>query len=108
MSITTIVTAYQVCAIPEDESGNYLHFAIRVERTHHTGQWAVRLRSACLSVEGEWDYEPLPSSREDDWLERHRFNLKTALRLAEEHAPRVTVNGITVADVLARNERRSR
>lgn len=102
MNVETIVTAYQVCAVPEDEAGNYLSFVIKVDRTHHTGLWAVRLRSRCLSVDGTWDYEPLPSSREDDWLDRHRFDLDTALRLAAERAPHVTVNGIAVADVLAR------
>jgi hypothetical protein len=102
-TIEPIVTAYQVCAVPEDEAGNYLSYAITVERTHHTGRWAVRLRSSCLSVDGDWDYEPLPSSREDEWLDRHRFDLETALRLAVEAAPHITVNGCTVAGIIAWN-----
>lgn len=102
-AIEPVATAYQVCAVPEDEYGNYLSFAISVERTHHSGSWAVRLRSCCLSAEGEWEYEPQPSSREDGWLATHRFDLQTALRRAVEAAPHVQVNGVTVADVLARS-----
>lgn len=43
-------------------------------------------------------------SREDDWLAAHRFDLDTALKLAREAAPHVTVNGRTVADALTRAE----
>ena len=28
----------------------------------------------CLSKQGEWDYEPLPSSRDDEYYENHRWN----------------------------------
>jgi hypothetical protein len=98
MVIEPIVSAYEVCAVPPDEYGNYTSWVIKVERTHHTGTWAVRLRSRCLGADGEWDYEPLPSSREDEWLATHRFDLETALRLAVELAPTITVNGYTVTD----------
>jgi hypothetical protein len=100
-----IITAYEVCAVPPDKYGNYTLFAIAVERTHHSGTWAVRRMGRCLGSEGEWDYEPLPSSREDDWLATHRFDLETALRLAVQVAPTITVNGHTVADAIALGER---
>ena len=35
--------------------------------------WAVRFMGEVLSKQGEWEYEPLPSSRDDAFLERCRF-----------------------------------
>lgn len=36
--------------------------------------WAVRNRfSECLNHQGEWEHEPLPSSRDDAFLARCRF-----------------------------------
>lgn len=36
--------------------------------------WAVRdWYRNCLSKSGEWDDEPFPSSRTDDWIAQHRF-----------------------------------
>jgi hypothetical protein len=101
--IKPIVTAYQVCAVPEDEAGNYLSFVITVERAHHTGTWAIRRMHRCLSVDGTWDWESLPSGRTDEWLAEHRFDLDTALRLAVEAAPNIKVNGFTVADMEERD-----
>lgn len=99
--VTVMATEYTVNAIPEgvDECNRSL-FEIKVE-WRGKGRWAVTHRSACLSADGEWDWEPMPSSREDDWLATHRFDLDTALRLAKEEAPKVTVNGWTVARVIA-------
>ena len=95
-------TRYQVTCIPE--SVNPLEsdlFAITVEYRGH-GLWAVLKRRECLSKSDEWDYEPLPSSREDDWLAEHRFDLDTALERAKHHAPLVKINGHTVESVLAK------
>ncbi len=47
-----------------------------------------------------------PSERDDDWLDAHRFDLDTALMLAKEAAPKVTVNGFTVADALRMAQQR--
>lgn len=42
-----------------------------------TGQrpeaWAIRNDPLCLSVNGTWDYEPMPSNRTREWLDDHRF-----------------------------------
>lgn len=41
--------------------------------------WAVRRgdmwlsSQECLSIDGEWVYEPMPSSRTQAWLDKHRF-----------------------------------
>lgn len=59
--------------------------------------YAVLHRGFCLAADGTWDYEPRPSSREDDWLATHRFDYDTASQLAREHAPKVIVNGRTAA-----------
>jgi len=73
------------------------------------GLWAV-LRggtgsTVCLSAAGKWEFEPSPSNRDDKWLAAHRFPLEEALQLAREHAPKVTVNGMTAVQVLALDQR---
>jgi len=71
-------------------------------------KWAVMTgMRRCLGTDGKWDWEPSPSNREDDWLATHRFDLETALRLAAEHAPKVTINGLTALDILAKHETRA-
>ena len=37
-------------------------------------KWAVRRNGNCLGKGGEWEYEPMPSSRDDEFLERCRFS----------------------------------
>lgn len=101
---TVRVTRYDVSCVPPDHIDS-IHFTARVEYRGHD-LWAVLDGPYCLGTDGEWDYEPSPSNREDDWLETHRFDLDTALKLAKEAAPKMTVNGYTVADVLARRARR--
>jgi hypothetical protein len=49
-----------------------------------------------------WDEEPLPSSRTDKWLAKHRFPLEEALRLARQVAPTVTWNGQSAAQIAQR------
>lgn len=49
--------------------------------------WAVLYRSNRLSRRGEWDYEPFPSSRTDEWISAHSWPtfseaLDAALRAA--------------------------
>jgi hypothetical protein len=98
-----VITEHTICALPEDHR-DYRHFAIKVVY-RGDNLWAVTNSGNCLDVDGEWDYEPSPSSRDDGWLATHRFDEQTALRLAEEHAPLMTCNGLTVADVLERGQR---
>ena len=35
--------------------------------------WAIRAGSSCMSTTGEWDIEPMPSDRTDEWLTNHRW-----------------------------------
>ena len=69
------------------------------------GKWGVFHLGECLGSDGEWDWESNPSSRTDEWLETHRFDCGTALDLAREWAPKVTVNGHVAAEVAARRGR---
>lgn len=95
-------TRYEVSVLPEGDVNHHI-YAITVE-DRGADRWAVCWMGECLSADGTWSYEPRPSSREDDWLDAHRFTLATALHLAEQAAPSVRVNGITAAQALARAE----
>ncbi|MDX3637798.1 hypothetical protein PV728_48020 [Streptomyces europaeiscabiei] len=97
-------TAYSVNCLPEDGIDSHV-FEITVEY-RGKDRWAVKRHSQCLSSEGVWEWEMRPSEREDDWLDTHRFDLDTALKLAKEQAPLVTVNGFTVTDALRMAEQR--
>lgn len=99
-----MATQYTVSAIPEGHDARP-EFEIQVNY-RGGGLWGARRWTRCLDSEGRWDYELSPSESEDEWLARHRFDLDTALRLAKEAAPHLTVNGHTVRDVLAEAGRR--
>jgi hypothetical protein len=94
-------TQYEVSLLPESYIDAHC-WAVTVEY-RGKGKWAILHGRFCLGVDGEWDWEPSPSNREDDWVAAHRFDLQAALDLAREHAPKVTVNGLTPAEVFARH-----
>lgn len=96
---TRRVTRYEVSCIPPDHIDADL-FTIRVE-WRGRDRWAVLKRGYCLGTDGEWDYEPTSSERDEEWLAAHRFDEETALRLADEVAPHMRVRNYTVADALA-------
>lgn len=97
---TERVTRYEVSCLPPDHI-DAPHFTITVE-WRGGDLWAVCRFRECLGTDGEWDYEPSPSNRTDEWKNNHRFDLASALALAQAAAPKMTVNGYTVADVLRR------
>lgn len=37
-------------------------------------RWTVRRHGYCLNREAEWEYEPMPSSRDDEFFGRCRFD----------------------------------
>lgn len=50
---------------------------IRIERVRQmngAALWAVRFRGDVLNKSGEWEWEPMPSGRDDDFLARARFD----------------------------------
>ncbi|WFE45319.1 hypothetical protein [Verrucosispora sp. WMMD1129] len=102
MEITTRVTEYTVCALPEDHIDADI-FAITVAYRGH-GLWAVLRGKRCLDAGGTWWWEPIPSERTDEWKAANRFDEETALRLAREAAPTVVVNGWTAESVLAQSK----
>lgn len=94
--VTVWPTKYTVTVMPDDEIAG-IHFDLAVEY-RGDGRWSVCWLSSCLSRDGEWDYEPQPSSRTDEWLDAHRFSKEEAIRRAKEVAPHVIVNGVKAAD----------
>ncbi|PXX41135.1 MULTISPECIES: hypothetical protein [Burkholderia] len=47
---------------------------IRTAQRSGPDKWKVIEGSHCLNKSGEWEYEPLPSSRTDEFLARCRFD----------------------------------
>lgn len=93
------LTEVTVSAVPE---GNVNHALFSVKVSWRGGEtYAVERHRECLGADGEWDYEPLPSGRTDEWIATHRFGYDEALRLAHEACQHITVNFHSVADVLA-------
>lgn len=67
------------------------HEWITVELTCFAGEgphrpagdtWAVRQRGYCLDVDGDWVYEPIPSSRDEGFLARTRWPRDEAIARA--------------------------
>lgn len=93
--IAAHATRYSFCWHPE------LGHQIDVEYTgvRHDDRWAIRRAGRrCLSRAGEWDHEPIPSERDGDWLDGHRFTRDEAIliglrleTLAGVNAPWVNV-----------------
>jgi hypothetical protein len=47
---------------------------IRTDQRTGPAKWKVFKDGYCLSKFGGWEYEPMPSSRTDDFIERCRFD----------------------------------
>ena len=48
---------------------------VRMNSPFYDGEkWAVRWHGRCLTKTAEWEYEPLPSSRDDAFYARCRFD----------------------------------
>jgi hypothetical protein len=94
--------------LPEETSLDATYWDITVEWRGGT-TWAVLSGSGhtCLGRGGEWDYEPQPSSRTDEWIATHRFSEDEALALAKSVIGTVRVNGKTAQEHLAWVEARN-
>ena len=107
------VTRYEVSCVPEDHDDADL-FTVTVQYRGN-GRWAVqRGEHRFLGADGTWsttfgwNREPVTDEEiaafeagYQAWLDAHRFDEETARRLAREAAPKLTIRGYTVADVLA-------
>lgn len=104
---TVLATEYTVNCLPHDDINASL-FQIRVQYRGDGRYAVIRGGDMCLGADGTWDHGVKEYDRGDDWLNAHRFDLDTALRLAKEQAALVTVNGHTVTDALTGRERKTR
>jgi hypothetical protein len=104
--VRMMVTEYTVTALPDDADGSAHAWRVTVEYRGR-GKWAVKALGQCYDRDGNGEDEGLPSGRTDEFLERFRFDdVGEALVLAAEIAPKLKINGLTAADVLARNAAR--
>ncbi|MEV5451646.1 hypothetical protein [Streptomyces sp. NPDC052535] len=103
---TVTAVEYTINCLPDDDLDSHL-FEVRVQY-RGAGRYAViRGGDMCLGADGTWDHGAKEYDRGDDWLNAHRFDLDTALSLAKEQAPLVTVNGHTVTDALRLRQKRA-
>ncbi len=97
---TVRVTRYEVSCLPQDNINADL-FTLTVEE-RSPGRWAVLRSGFCYDVDGNREYESIPSGRADEFKARFRFDLDVALAIAKKIAPMIKVNRYTVADALGR------
>ena len=65
------------------EGGSAFDYSALTVEARGDDRWAVKRDGCeCLSVSGKWDYEPLPSSRTDEWMAAHRFDYEEAVARA--------------------------
>jgi hypothetical protein len=101
---TVLPTRYAVSCLPEGHDDRWT-FTIQI-RYRGRGRYAIEHGIRQYGTDGTWSYEPdwaedgSDEKAEDAWLDAHRFDHDTALRLAKELAPRLTYRGRTVADAL--------
>ena len=102
---TVRATEFSINCLPDDDLDSHL-FEVRVQYRGDGRYAVIRGGDMCLGADGTWDHGVKEYDRGDDWLNAHRFDLDTALRLAKEQAPLITVNGHTVNDALAMRRKR--
>ncbi len=94
------VTEYRVSAAPLDHDDGW-RFALVVRWSRALGgTWMVTAGAepaSYIGADGQWCWDVLPEDPPDRWRDAYRFDLATALRVAREAAPKVTVNGRTWA-----------
>lgn len=104
-TLNVILTELRVSLLPTDDIDFHTWSVAVAWRSDD--KYAVTHIGYVFNSDGEWEYEPQPSSRDDEFLARTRFDYWTAYRLACEQAPLVRINGMTAADVLAKKVGRS-
>lgn len=88
---------YTVTCVPPDTAPDAHVWALYVEE-RRDGTWVVTNGHEWLDADGFWH---IACSSQ---VEACSHDLDTALRLAQEHAPLVRVNGMTAADAIARSK----
>jgi len=65
-----VIDAY---AIPVEDYRTEIKIQ-RMRQIEGPALWKVARNGDCLNKSGEWEYEPMPSSRDDEFLARCRFD----------------------------------
>lgn len=63
------------------ESYRYCATEITVQKRSAT-QWCVSNGASVWSKDGQWEYEPLPSNRDEEFFQRTRYSLDEAFMAA--------------------------
>lgn len=109
-TIREVPTGIMVTIWPEDAEespdtalDSYMWCVSVVYRGH--GMWAIvrgdHNSGTCLSRDDVWHIEPRPSERNDSWLKAHRYTKDEAMAKAREWAPKIRIQGITAAELVA-------
>ncbi len=64
-------TQWTLCPVPVGE-----HQPVHIDRVRKrdgTDWYAIRQGGVCMDTVGDWEFEPLPSNRTEEWLQRFRF-----------------------------------
>ena len=63
-----------------------LDATIHIDQVATEGKYAIRLGGSRMNRDGEWEYEPMPSHRTDEFLARCTFDsLKDAVEAYHKH-----------------------
>lgn len=97
-----VATRYMFSRLPEAHA-EYRHWRITAEYETDSGGWSVRHMDRALFTTGEWlpDRHVPTGIGDDDWWSTCRYPRDRALELACAAVDTVTVNGRTVANMLA-------
>lgn len=60
--------------LKEDKEQAIITTLERAFKRDSNDKWAIRALGHCLNKYGFWEFEVLPSNRDDDFLERCRWN----------------------------------
>lgn len=91
-------TQYLVSCFPLDDEDSTT-WSVKVE-LRGKDRWAVLHMGYCYDIDANAEYEPLSSSRTDEFLAKFRFDLNTALDVARKVAPKLIINDLRAEDVV--------
>jgi hypothetical protein len=70
----------------EDDSGHNI-IVLDLTSWGEKTSWAIRSITGCLNKNGEWEYEPSPSNRDEEFLKRCRWDsAEEALEFWNNHS----------------------
>lgn len=53
------------------------------DRFGHGKVWAITRHGSCFNTELEWEWEPMPSSRDEEYLNRNRYTFEDAVKMVK-------------------------